>query len=58
MTVLMYLYSRLHMHRTVHRKVESFDFVWQGELRLKVSAGAFNPLFLGIVWTKKARLGL
>jgi hypothetical protein len=56
MTVLMYLYSRLHMHRTVHGKVESFNSVWQGESRLTVSVGAFNPLLLGIGWTKKLNL--
>jgi hypothetical protein len=58
MTVLMYLYSRLHMHRTVHGNIESFDSVWQGESRLKVSPSAFHPLFLRIGWTKKAQLGL
>jgi hypothetical protein len=58
MPVLMYLYSRLHMHCTVHGKVESFDSVWERESRLKVSAGAFNPLLLGIGWTKKVYIGL
>jgi hypothetical protein len=58
MTVLMYLYSRLHMHRTVHGNIERFDSVWQGELRLKVCTSAFHRLFLGIGWTKKAQLGL
>jgi hypothetical protein len=58
MTVMMYMYSRLHMHHTVHGKVESFDSVQQEESRLKVSTGAINPLLLGIGWTKKAQLGL
>ncbi len=58
MTVLMNLYSWLHMHRTVHGNIGSFDSVWQGESRLKVSASVFHPLFLGIGWTKKAQLGL
>jgi hypothetical protein len=57
MTVLMYLYGHLHMHRTVNGKVESFDSVRQGELRFKVSASAFKPILLGIAWTKKAQLG-
>jgi hypothetical protein len=54
----MYLYSRLHMHRTVHGKVESFDSVREGESRSKVSASAFEVLLLGIGWTKKAELDL
>ncbi len=58
MTVLKYPYSRLHMHRTVHEKVESFDSVWQGESRLKVSVSAFKRILLEIGWTKKAQLGL
>jgi hypothetical protein len=58
MTVLMDLYSRLHMHCTGHGKVESFDSVRQGESRLEVSAGTFELLLLGIGWTKKAQLGL
>jgi hypothetical protein len=58
MTELVYLYSRLLMHRTEHGKVESFDSVWQGESRLIVFSGAFNALLLGIGWIKKAQLGL
>jgi hypothetical protein len=58
MAVPMYLYSQLRMHRTLHEIVENFNFVWQGESRLKVSAGAFNPLLLGIGRTKKAQVGL
>ncbi len=58
MTLLVYLYSRWHMHHTVHGKVESFDSVWQGESRLKVSVGMFNPSLPRIGWTKKVQIGV
>jgi hypothetical protein len=56
MTVLMYLYSRLHMHRTVHGKLKVSILFGKGNRGWKFLRAGLNPYCLGLGGLKRLNL--